>query len=248
MKKSLKAGLCASLLALPLFAGVSNTFATGLGSENQAVTVGNVENTVYSVDIIWGDMTHDWVYHDGMGAFTFKPRTSCTKYYIHPVAGNVNNRIIGLANNQGRLYSDSECTEPIENVFASTPSGDNLYPPDSAVYIKDVSGSIMVYDDSQNGKVKAQVSYTAASGYSWAQGSFVDHCTRLELGYCLKPDIDTMEGNTLENDYLSSMGLNSRNLLYGHLVLSGIGVLGEYEVTSGDTVGNVTVTVSPYGG
>ena len=248
MKKSIKAGLCAGLLAVPLFVTAGGAFATGLGSDSKPATVGEVGETIYSVDILWGDMVFDWTYWDAPGTYNFKPRMSCEKYTLG--SSQLESRMIYFASDWERLYSDSACTERVTDLGAGAlPNGDPRYANGTEFYVKEVNSSIIVHDHSQNGRVKAQVSFTATDDYSWVSAHFIEHCTEnsLPYGYCQRPDMGSLQGNELENGYLYTAGFAYYDLLHGYLILLGDDSDRTNVIEPGQTIGNITITVSANG-
>lgn len=243
MKKSMKAGLCAGLLAVPLFASAGSVFATGVYTQN--VTVGNVAETTYSVDMVWGDMSFDYVYSDAPGTYDFKPSTtSCTEYWMSPVANR--NPEIRLAESQGRLYSDASCTTKIDDLGATLPNGDDMYPPDRAYYVKEVSGQIYVKDSSANGAIQARVFFAPSQDYSWVTGLFMTGCPDLDDGWCV--DYSKGYGGASVFTNIEDGGLLPRYnnvLLYGNFYLSTDGA--KHTVTSGDVIGEIEIDIEPAG-
>ncbi|MCR5832391.1 MAG: hypothetical protein K6G36_00390 [Candidatus Saccharibacteria bacterium] len=222
MKKSFKAGLCAGLLALPLFAGVGNVFAEGVSSSTD-VKLGELQDIIYDVDILWDDMTFDWVFYESIGEYTFKPRTSCKAY-----SKNVD--IAGLAADQDRLYSDASCTTLVVGFASGDPS---IVIPDT-VYVKDVSGSIVVRDNSRAGRLKAEVSFTPSTNYSWADGDFYARCPYINYGYCMDPGMGSLGISELEP--FDALYFGTLNLHAGSTP--------NHELVPGDTIGTVTIEIT----
>ena len=79
MKKSLICGIASLALAA---APALSTFATGLGSQTQDIMAGEVDETIYSVDISWGDMTFDWKYDYSANTFGFATKIVCSEIGI----------------------------------------------------------------------------------------------------------------------------------------------------------------------
>ena len=222
MKKSFKAGLCAGLLALPLFAGVGSAFATG-SSASTDVKLGEIEDITYSVDIIWGDMTFDYAYDEVSGMNHFRPRVTC-----EPQAGD--STLVGLAFDQGRLYSDADCSTLVEGYG----SGDPAYPMPETFYVKEIGGSVIVKDNSGKGILRATATFTPTSAYQWVSGWFRQDCPFIDNGYCTNPNM----GTAVNEDFFYYADLN-----YGVLFLHEDSVQTNI-MTVGDTIGTVTVDIS----
>lgn len=224
MKKSLIAGAASlALAAMP----VVSTFAVppqaasegGYFTGFKDVTVGEVDETVYSVDIDWGDMTFDWKYDAEANEFNFQPHKRCMA-----IANNDSTTsVLMTLQEQGKLYNDlTSCETP-----AASPLDAEMY-----AYLAP-DGGIGVYDSSTNGKIKAKLSFSASEEYSWVNGKFGTW--------------SVLSGDTFieyANEYLP-MAYNGSS--YGNLVLeknSNYDASAE-SVATNDKIGTVTITIEP---
>ena len=220
MKKQ-KYYLAAGVLACSAISGLAmplaNTFALDPGSYTQEVTVGEVDETIYSVDINWGDMTFDWKYDAEANEFNFQPHKKCM-----PIANNDSTAsVLTALQEQGRLYNDLTSCETL----ATNPLDAEMY-----AYLTP-DGGIGVYDSSTNGKLKTKLSFTASEKYDWVTGKFGTWSTFGDL-FLGDPD-----------EYLSS----SNNTSYSSLVLeknSNYNASAE-SVVANETIGTVTITIEP---
>lgn len=222
MKNSIKAGVLAGFLALPVVASTGIALAEGSTSSTN-VTLGSIGDSTISVDILWDDMTFDWEYNDAVGVNILKPRTSCKAY-----AGN--SKVAGFAADQGRAYSDSSCTTKFEGYA----SGAVTIP--ETLYVKDVSGSIMVIDNARTGRLKVGVEFTPSTAYSWVDSAmFYGYCDYIDYGYCNDPGRGGAGITELEP---------FDNLYHGTLFFAPTSAQPTTEMEIGDTIGTVTLDIS----
>lgn len=236
MKKSLIAGVASLAFAATPVLGVfaeapqaSNANGDMVGAHD--VTVGNVDETVYSVDINWGDMAFDWKYNSSTGKYEFKSKVSC-QINIDGVAAW---QVLKEHNN---LYTDGECTNLEEGEI-------NSHGP---YYQKGIgSGYISVVDSTINGKVKATAAFTPTNEYDWVVGKIGTEPMGIAydspivpLGY--DPISDTFSYIESTNGKLAEEGKSQ----YGYLYLETNNPTGQTnKVTSNDKIGTITITISP---
>ena len=157
MKKSLLATSAALALASVPVIG-----AYAIDPQTHDVTVGSVDETVYSVDIDWGaDMVYDWKYGTDSRTFGFKARVSCQPWSAF---ADINSYLTALADSGG-LYSDANCSTPHTGTVTN---GETYYAKDK------IGGKISVTDFTQFGKVSATASFSPTSSYSWVVGNFAN--------------------------------------------------------------------------
>lgn len=227
MKKQ-KYYLAAGVLACSAISGLAmplaNTFAEGTGSQTRDVTVGEVDETVYSVDINWGDMTFDWKYNEETNKYGFKAHLGCEGY----VAGV---EALTSAKNNGILYSDSAC---------STLQTGELISGTSYYEKTEVGGKIRVVDSSVNGRVKARASFSTEDDYDWVIG-------KLASTYTLTVNTGEIEyGEDLVDGLLPArQGLSIRAYDgYLHLEKDDSQVSAE-SISTSDKIGTLTITIEP---
>ena len=222
MKKQ-KYYLAAGVLACSTVSGLAmplaNTFAEGPGSYPQDVTVGEVDEPIYSVDIEWGDMVFDWKYNAETNEYNFESPKGCEAIIYSGEATEL------------KMYSDSTCSS-----LASNPVGGNTY------YTKEhINDRVVVYDESENGQIKAQVSFTPEAKYAWITGKIGEYI------YYSNGDDYTFE--EYENGVLQVRG--SKGLApahYGELKLekNANSSTDEYSsISKDDKIGTVTITIEP---
>lgn len=167
MKKALT--LATSALAI---ASMPALGAYAIDSRTHDVTVGGVDETVYSVDIEWGEnMVYDWKYNENTGSYGFKARLGCRGWY----ADNSTTTYLRALANSNSLYSDENCEVPFTGTVDEE-GFDRYYAKD------DVGGHIRVVDYSQNGKVSATASFTPTEKYNWVEGKFANFANATAFG------------------------------------------------------------------
>lgn len=204
-----------SCLTMPL----ANIFAVGPGSYPQDVTVGEVDEPTYSVDIEWGDMVFDWKYNTETNEYNFEAPKQCEAFIYS-----------GKATEQ-KMYSDDTCSSLVSN-----PVGGNTY------YSKEHGNDrVVVYDESENGQIKARVSFTPEAKYAWITGKIGEHIM------CSNGDDCAFE--EYENGVLQVRG--SRALApayYGELKLekNANSSADKYSsISKDDKIGTITITIEP---
>ena len=159
MKKTLICGVASLVLAA---VPVINTFAEDVGTQTRDVAVGEVDETVYSVDLSWGDMVFDWRYNEETNSFNFQQQRGAGQAVIAAYDGYdwLNNE-----KNKGYIFEDESC----KSVFVGEIVNDVTYywcPMYSA------SGVVQLSDNSTNGRVKATASFASSDSYNWVTGRF----------------------------------------------------------------------------
>lgn len=235
MKKALAVGAASlALVAMPTF----SAFAVDpIEPTVFDVKVNHVDEPIYSVDIQYnnGGMSFDWKYDSESDDFGFVVSTMCG--YVQP-------ELWSQLQGQNNLYSDANCTTP-KNDTPTT--GTDYY----ALGRDHLSGSIIINDFSQFGKVDASVAFTPATGYDWVDGKFglygegdgsfnsTDYSTFTEftsskLPASESPDASGIPGQTIRSFY-AQLKLEKNSKYDSSKV-----------VKAGDKIGSVTVYIAPY--
>ena len=219
--------LLTAMIALPLSVNAEEVKPSDF-NEEKTVVVGDVDVTVYSVDIEWGDLSYDWKYDKETNSFGFKAPLGCNGYVASSEEA-IENFESWVSGGQ-KMYSDNTCTTLHTGEFEI---GNTYY------QTSKVGGKIRVVDNSVNGKIKAKVGFTPASSYDWVIGKFY-------AGYTLTPATGLIEyQNELTDNYLPvTPGLSIR-ALDGYLKLDvNNEYTGEKVVEQGSTIGTVTLEIS----
>ena len=225
MKKSLICGIASLALAA---APALSTFALGTGTQTHDVTVGEVDETVYSVEIDWGNnMVFNWKYSYDTNSFGFKPNLGCEGYVMSGADIHLTQ-----AQEDGRLYSDNTCTTlqtgELEN-------GTSYYQKTA------IGGHIHVEDSSINGRVKVHASFTPDENYDWVVGKFAGtyehNLTTGEIAY----------SDDFEDGYLvPQLGSIGYAIYHSWLHLeTDNNLVSSESITSNDTIGTGTLTIEP---
>ena len=159
MKKTLVCGMM--LLALPVIL-TANSFAVGIGAQTRDVAVGDVDETVYSVDLNWGDMTFDWKYDEETNSFNFQQQRGPGQA-VSTVADGYD--WLSNEKNKGYIFEDESC----KNIFVGEIENGTTY---YWCPIYFASGVVRLSDNSTNGKVKATASFESDDSYNWVTGRF----------------------------------------------------------------------------
>ena len=164
MKKAL---ILATILGSLLPAIMPAFGAYAVDSQSHDVTVGEVDETIYSVDIYWGgDLAFDWKYDEETNSHDFRAKKSCFAMrgdvaYQGDWYGMGVQNYLSAAKGASLVYSDSECT----NVYYGDIDPDTMY------YSRiGVDGQIIVTDRSTNGSLSATMSFTPEENYNWVVG------------------------------------------------------------------------------
>ncbi len=156
MKKSLLA--CAASLAL---AATPVLGAYAIDSQSHDVTVGDVDETVYSVDINWGDLSFDWKYDEETNSFDFEAPLGCISTEGLPYwSGMDSTQFLQDAHGLALVFADENCTTPYYGDLSSGTTYMKIHP----------KNRIIVLDYSTNGSVSATMSFAAESNYDWVEG------------------------------------------------------------------------------
>ncbi len=226
MKKQ-KYYLAAGVLACSAISGLAmplaNTFAEGdLDGGSHDVTVGEVDEPIYSVDIEWNDMVFDWKYNAETNEYNFESPKQCVGFIYSGETPAPN------------MFSDNTCSS-----LVSDPVVGNMY------YSKEhVNDRVGVFDESENGRIKAQVSFVSEPKYSWIVGT---------VGQYIKTiDGEDYSFEEYDNGILPVNGDRAgAPAHYGHLKLvKNVGPNNpvnaeEGPITQGEKIGTVTITIEP---
>ena len=238
MKKSLIAASAALALAsMPVFG------AYAIDPQSHDVTIGSVDETVYSVDIEWGEnMVYDWKYNENTGSYGFKARLGCQGWY----ADNTTGPYLRALANSNSLYSDENCEVP----FTGTVDEEGF----DRYYVKDnVGGHISVRDYSQNGKVSATASFTPTEKYNWVEGKFANFANMTAFGDILYyDDLSEIANNTAPigpsiNVVLCVGACDEISRIDKTLYLekaAGADV-DSHSISTSDKIGTVTINITP---
>lgn len=230
-KYYLATGVLACSAVSGLVMPLANTFAVGTGSQTQDVTVGEVDETVYSVDINWGDMTFDWKYDYSTNAFSFVEQITCSE--LAAVGGSPEEPEPSITTDFP-VFQDNACTEP----FTAPYSGQALY-----AELKNYN-TIDVTDHSSNGRVKARVSFSPENDYSWVAGRF-SSVAYLDNNGNFSQDLNNgyLLGIASGQDDVTGLPSATYN---GILYLEGDSAhITSDSVHAGDKIGTVTLTIEP---
>lgn len=229
MKKQ-KYYLAAGVLACSAISGLAmplaNTFAEGTGSQTRDVTVGEVDETVYSVDIDWGDMTFDWKYDYSANTFSFANTITCSELALVGSSGGEEVQVPSSYFDYD-LFQDNACTEP-----ATAPYSAPLY-----ANLPSLS-TIDVTDSTVNGRVKARANFSPEDNYSWVTGRF-SSIAHIDNNNNFSQDLD--------DGYLEAVAASQGSrFLNGVLYLEGDSThITSDAVHAGDKIGTVTITIEP---
>ena len=222
-----KKSLIFSTAVLAVLACAGTTFSafaadvSVTGDITKNVTVGTVDETVYSVDITWGDMAFDWKYDEATEAFRFVGKRGCVQV---GVGGNEES---SDSPNFDGLFEDNACTEPATGA-SSGPFYANML----------TGGTIDVVDSTTNGQIKARASFVPEDDYSWVVG---------KLSSVIYADDNYDFSQDLDDGYLETIaGGPVSRILNGVLYLEGDDVhVYSDSVTAGDKIGTITLTIEP---
>jgi len=221
--------LLAAMFALPLCVSAEEAKPSDFNDE-QTVVVGEVDTTVYSVEIQWTDLSYDWKYDKDTNDFKFMPSLAC-----QAVTGNALQDYITSGET---IYSDNTC--------ATLHTGE--YQNENTYYVQNgFFPTVQVEDYSVNGKIKAKASFAPSGSFAnWVTGKFYEYTTydnkkieyhnELTDGYLKSNPITSGEGGT---------GNILGYLLTGTLKLEvNNEYTGEKVVETGNTIGTVTLEIS----
>ena len=235
MKKIIICGVASLTMAtMPLFSAFA-VDASITGDSAKDVTVGEVDETIYSVDITWGDMSFDWKYNALTNGYAFLGKeTSCQL----PAERDIYNLAV-----LGNLYSDYECTTPVEGEVSL---GENYYSNVTTAY------DIKVWDESVNGRVKAQASFTPSEKYTWVKGVFSDIAMSFPMYVYADNNFDgyTETDGTLTNKMgisapVAGQPIHTLSDVMFHLEVNEEAEIDLGSIVAGDKIGTVTINIEP---
>lgn len=219
--------LLAAIFALPLCVSAEEAKPSDFNDE-QTVVVGEVDTTVYSVDIEWGDLSYDWKYDKGTNSFGFKSPLAC-----QGILANANyglGRLQEAVEEGYKVYDDNQCSTPHTGDFVEG----NVYYAQNGIY-----SSIRVLDNSINGRIKAKVEFNPSSSYNWVIGKFYQNYTLAPVTEKIEYQIELTDG------YLPVYQLEDTREMYGYLKLDvNNEYTGEKVVEQGSTIGTITLEIS----
>lgn len=149
----------------------------------QNVVVGEIDVPVYSVDIIWGDMTFDYKYNGYNGKYEWREQIECIKLESDSYYDS----------DSSRIYMDSNCDEryiPSEYDSLETLIDRGFYEAitkmDELEFGWVFAGEIQVHDgshirDNYGGFITPTLTWTSENEYSYVEGDFLytDMCSLL---------------------------------------------------------------------
>lgn len=215
MKKSLICGTLSLVLAtIPAISAFAD-------DSTHDVTVGEVDETIYSLDINWGDMIFDWKYNDKKNDFEFRAHWSCTGNMVWSSYGSIS------------YYTDDTCTTQYTENIEGT----------SGLYRRDPHSNINVTDNSINGRLKTSVVFVPEDDYSWVIGKFTN-----QNETTLDRNNETITyGEEIEGGVLPKM-ITVQPKYYGatfHLEKDPSATITAESITASDKIGTITLLISP---
>lgn len=238
MKKALTTILGSLLLAIvPAFG------AYAIDSQSHDVTVGEVDEPVYSVDIYWDDLIFDWKYDEEANSYGFRARKSCfvmqgDNAFHGDWHGIGIQDYLSIAKGAGLVYSDSECT----NVYYGDIDPGTMYY--SRIGVKN---QVIVTDLSTNGSLSATMSFTPEENYNWVVGktaSIASVTTDGRVHYYNDP-------NDVPNNELWQTNTFSNPIYliqdYFYLEKAPNTDLSTKTVSANDKIGTLTINLTPAG-
>ncbi len=223
--------LLGAMFALPFSVNAEEVKPSDF-NDSRNVTVGEVDATVYSVDIEWVNLSFDYKYDKTTNSFSFVPPLACQAIEANASYG-LGRLQEDVANGYG-VFDDNTCTTAHTGEFQEG----NTY------YVQDgFFPTMQVEDRSINGKIKAKASFTPSGSYAnWVVGKFYEYTTydNKQIEY----------HNELDNGYLASSPVTSGGgivgySLTGHLKLDiNNQYNGEKVVEAGSTIGTLTLEIS----
>jgi len=233
--------MLSTMFALPLCVNAEESIDPSTFNEEQTVVVGDVDSTVYSVDITWNDLSYDWKYDRATNSFDFKPSLSCQGIEANENTFEELQEVL-LAGD--KVYTDDQCT--IEDDSTALAGG---FEPGTVYYIQNgVASTIQIEDYSVNGRIKAKATFEPSGSYAdWVIGKFYQFTTydNNELEY----------HNELTDGYLPVDGTittGPNGEIIGYSLIGSLKLdinkeyTGEKNVESGSTIGTITLEISNY--
>lgn len=168
MKKKLFGALMlTTMFALPVFANADEVKEPADFNDEKTVVVGEVDTTVYQVDIEWGNFSYDWKYDRDTNKFGFKANLGC-EGAGQMGDGNLITESLEYFKSNNLLYSDNTCSTLQTSELVDG----------TAYYAKtQVGGFVRILDESVNAKIKANASFTPSQDYGWISGKFYKSLT-----------------------------------------------------------------------
>lgn len=238
MKKTIICGMASLAMAtMPVFGAFAETptLDGGTGSSQKDVTVGEVDETVYSVDLSWSDMVFDWKYNQYTNEYALLNRPSCVMVeHITPLSEEDQADYLSSLMLDGNLYSDFTCTTPATEVDIHTPNFMKAHGAES----------IFLTDNSTNGQVKASASFTPSENYSWVNGVF----SKANLPTLYNEKINNFSYELAENGAFTPMvGDNYHTTTWEcsfHLEVNKA-IERTNTVSKDDKIGTITINIEP---
>lgn len=235
--------MLSTMFALPLCVNAEESIDPSTFNDEQTVVVGDVDSTVYSVDITWNDLSYDWKYDRATNSFDFKSSLSCRA--IEPEQKEELKEYITSGD---KIYTNDQCS--IETDLSHL-AGTEDFEIENTYYVNEAPApTIQIEDHSVNGRIKANATFAPSGSYAdWVTGKFYHFTTydnnELEYhdelidGYLpldgtkTSGPLDT--GEILGYSYIASLKLDINNEYTGEKV-----------VESGSTIGTITLEISNY--
>lgn len=131
---------------------------TGSNSTNADAVVGTVETPVYTVAVIWNDLTFDWVYDEDTNEFGWAPAPHCNQ--ISSERENVE----GAINSGKAVYKDNTCSERVYSYSDEvTQYFESIHPEAIGIGIEDLS---------ENGQIVPSIKWTSSEKYNDVTAKF----------------------------------------------------------------------------
>ena len=174
-------GISLFALALNVNANTINSVTDGSNTTDATVTVGEVAAPVYGADIIWNNLTFNWVYDNAAETFRWKPADACSDAEVY-TSDEFNEY-------SGQLYEDSSCTteatEYTERDETVCDEDGNCVDAFNPYYHLEEREEvfIIVRDESENGSIIPSIRWNASSKYEDVSGKFqyrAKTCVKIE--------------------------------------------------------------------
>ena len=227
--------LLGAMFALPFSVNAEEVKPSDF-NDSRNITVGEVDTTVYSVDIQWTNLSYNYKYDKTTNSFEFVPPLACQG--IDATEQSMRDELQQYVEDGIGVFDDNTCTTAHVGEFQSG----TIYYAQNGVY-----PTMQVEDHSINGKIKAKASFTPSGSYAnWVNGKFYEYTTynNKKIQY----------HNELTNGYLTSSPITSGPQGSGEVVgylLTGALKLdinsqynGEKVVEAGSTIGTLTLEIS----
>ena len=230
MKKTIICGMTSLAMAAAPVLGASAEGPADLG-ESRDVTVGEVDETVYSVDINWGDMAFDWKYNAGTNDFNFEAHPRCDA-----VSAVVDGKVwLEYQRDNGWLFSNDTCSEQYSGEITD---GATYYASEGAT-----KSTMDITDNSTNGRIKASASFASEDKYNWVDGVF----GFMDSGWD-GPDVPhrTPEFVVYTDGVLPFKNVGGNMVAHGELELTkNSSYVPGAAIEASDKIGTVTINIEP---